>query len=126
MLPSRIREQAGPLPHWVLTRGLDSCLALYTPERWDDLVSRVTAAPFTKKTSRQFQRMLFSKAVELSPDKAGRILVPDYLRKLVPLEKTVVFVGVADHVELWDAATWDTQQEAQQDEFESLAEDLFG
>ena len=125
MVPSRLREQAGNAPIWVLTRGLDKCLALYTPVRWEELVGKVSAAPFTKAKVRQFQRLMFSRAVHLECDKNGRILVPEYLKQGVLTGSKVVFAGLADRVELWDAQAWDGMQTALEGDFENLAEDLF-
>jgi MraZ protein len=125
MLPSRLREQASGASEWVLTRGLDNCLALYTPSRWDDLMEKMGEASFTKKKARQFQRMLFSKALKVECDKNGRLLIPEYLKKLAFLEKKIVFAGLADHIELWDEKCWDDMQKEMAGDFEKLAEDLF-
>lgn len=125
MVPSRLREQSGQAPIWVLTRGLDRCLALYTPSRWEELVSKISAAPFTKAKVRQFQRLMFSRAVHLECDKNGRILVPEYLKTGVLTGSKVVFAGLADRVELWDAQAWDGLQSSLEGDFENLAEDLF-
>lgn len=126
MIPSRFREKAGDIHHWVLTRGLDNCLSLYTPERWDALVQKVTEVSFTQKKARDFQRLLFSKAVQVDVDKNGRILLPEYLKKIGSLEKKTVFVGLADRIELWKEDIWDQRQEDMSGDFEDLAEDLFG
>lgn len=125
MIPARFREQAGNIRYWILTRGLDSCLSLYTPDRWDELVKSVTAISFTRKKARDFQRLLFSKAVQVEVDKNGRILVPEYLKQIAGLEKKIVFAGVADRIELWESATWDQKENELAGDFESLAEDLF-
>jgi len=125
MIPARFREQAGHISPWMLTRGLDNCLALYPLERWDDLVKNVTEISFTRKKAREFQRLLFSKAVQVEVDKNGRVLIPEYLKKIGGLEKKVVFVGLADRIELWEAEIWDRREDELSDDFESLAEDLF-
>ena len=125
MIPSRFREIAGNIRYWILTRGLDNCLALYTPDRWDEVVKSVTEISFTKKKARDFQRLLFSKAVQVDVDKNGRILLPEYLKKIGGLQKKIVFAGVADRIELWEEETWDQRENELSDDFETLAEDLF-
>jgi len=41
-------------------------------------------------------------------DKAGRILIPGKLRKLIPVEddQEIVLVGLYNHMEIWNPAEW--------------------
>ena len=42
----------------------------------------------------------------LSPDRQGRVAIPQGLREFAGLERDVVVVGLYDHIEIWDAAAW--------------------
>jgi MraZ protein len=89
-----------------LNRGFDECLAMYTESTWNEMVQVVKShkeEELSEEETRKFVRWFFSSAVEVIPDKAGRILIPDHLRELAGLRKQVVLIGVSDRVEIWDA-----------------------
>ena len=44
--------------------------------------------------------------MEVSLDKLGRILVPDYLKKYAGLNKNVVICGLSNRLEIWDSEKW--------------------
>ncbi len=112
IIPQRFREDLGA--SFVITRGLDSCLFLYSMEEWDKLSSRIRSAPMGE--ARTMQRFFFANAEEAEPDAQGRIIVPPDLRRLAGLTKDVVIVGVESRVELWDAARWDNFEGTMGDE----------
>ena len=96
--------------------------------RWNGfqmIVEKINQASFTNKKVRTFQRLMFSKAVAVTVDKSGRILIPDYLRKIAGLLKQLVFVGVSDRIEIWDQEKWNGYEEENSQAFENIAEDLF-
>lgn len=101
--PAKLREDLGP--SFVLTRGLDRCLNVYSMEEWSNLEQSIKELPRSKR--RNLERFFFAGAVEVQPDKQGRIVVTQNLREYAALEKTVVVVGVSDHVEIWDQASWE-------------------
>lgn len=101
--PSKLREELGE--RFVLAKSLtDQCLNVYAPQEWDKLVQKVDNMPVAK--IRNIKRHLFSSAVEIIPDKQGRILIPQNLRDYCSLEKEVVIVGVSNNCEIWSQAKW--------------------
>ncbi|MBQ8724487.1 MAG: division/cell wall cluster transcriptional repressor MraZ, partial [Oscillospiraceae bacterium] len=44
---------------------------------------------------------------EVTPDKQGRILLPQELRAFAGLDKDLVIIGANDKAEIWDKAKWD-------------------
>ena len=44
---------------------------------------------------------------EVEPDKQGRILIPEHLRKYAGLEKEITIAGVSSRAEIWDTARWE-------------------
>lgn len=95
----------------VVTRGFDNCLFLYTKNEWEKFVKeKVAKLPLGKSEARALQRRLLSGAMDLSLDKQGRIIIPDYLRKFADIKKGVVIAGLLDHLELWDAVEWDKEK----------------
>ena len=109
----------------VVTREMDGCLSVYTPEGWERFVaSRLEGLdPFARET-RQLRRFVFAGASEAEPDKQGRIMLPPALVKHAGLTREVVVAGVHDHVEIWDRATWRRHLEEVEGSAELVAERL--
>ncbi len=102
IVPSRFREDLGE--HFYLTKGLDGCLFVLSPEGWRKLQEKVSAMPVSK--ARGLQRFFFSGAADAEPDKQGRILIPQNLRAYASLERDVTFIGASSRAEIWDTAKW--------------------
>lgn len=87
-----------------LVRHPDGCLVIYPRPRWDqkrgELVERGS-------TDRWIQRMVLGSARPVEVDAAGRFLVPYELRKAAKLERDVKLIGQGEHLELWDAPTYE-------------------
>ena len=100
--PVKIREGLGE--RFIVTRGLDHCLFVYSGEGWAELEGKLRALPMSK--SRDIQRFFFASAVEVEPDKQGRILIPQNLRDYAGLEKDIIIIGVSDRAEIWSRERW--------------------
>ena len=57
-------------------------------------------------------------------DSAGRILVSDHHKQFAGLKKAVVFAGVSDRVEIWDAALWKQYKARIEKQADVMAEKL--
>lgn len=63
---------------------------------------------------------MFSNAELVVMDKAGRILIPPFLRDEVNLDSEAVIVGMGDYFEIWSPELWSSQI-AMMEESEPLA-----
>lgn len=90
----------------VVTRGLDHCLFLYSKTEWEVLAKKLAALPFSQAHARAFARLMLAGAMEVSLDKQGRIVLPEYLRTYASVKKNVVVAGLYNRLELWDEAAW--------------------
>ncbi len=126
ILPSKIREvaKAHYVERFFLTRGLDKCLFMFAEEEWKAVEQKFKSMPFTKQDARKFNRFYFSGAVEMVPDKQGRILIPPYLKDFAGIKRDVVIIGVASRVEIWDKGRWHDFYSSNLDTFEETAEKL--
>lgn len=122
IIPSRFREELKE--SFVVTRGLDGCLTIYTQEQWQRVFEQLRRLPNTKRETRLYIHMLTSKAIECSPDSQGRILLPSTLLEEAKIEKECVIVGVADHVEIWAKERWEDYYSEASESFEEIAEAL--
>ena len=108
----------------IVTRGLDSCLFLFTKKEWQTLAEKLTALPLAQANSRAFVRLMLAGAMDVELDNQGRILVPDYLRQYGHLEKQVVVTGLYNRIELWDKDRWQEYKQKTESASEEIAEQL--
>ncbi len=126
ILPAKFREVAKThfVEKFLVTRGLDKCLFMFSEEEWRLQEGKFKAIPFTKQESRTFNRLYFSGAVETSPDRQGRILIPQYLKDFAEIKKDVVIVGVSNRIEIWSKDKWQAFYGNSRGTFEEIAEKL--
>ena len=108
----------------VITRGLDQCLFLYPLKEWQVLAEKLSNLPLSQADARGFARIMLAGAMEVSLDRLGRILIPDYLKKYAQLQKKVVVAGLYNRVEIWDERKWQTYKEKTEKEAGDIAERL--
>jgi MraZ protein len=104
ILPAKFRDQLEGGA--VMARALDGCLAVYPVEEFQRVASNLQEARARGATERQAARSYFSGAVEITPDKQGRVAIPASLRTFAKLEREVTVTGNFDHLEIWDAETF--------------------
>jgi MraZ protein len=112
-VPARFRAQLDTGA--VISRWLDTCLAIHTKAGWEALAEKVATLPIADGSARLFQRFIFAGAVETGLDGQGRVLVPGYLREMAGLEGEAVVVGSRDHAEIWAPARWDDYRRGLED-----------
>ena len=106
IVPSKLRESLGD--KFVMTKGLDNCLFVYPIQRWESIVEKLKALPWTNSDVRRFARFFTSSAAECEIDSQGRVLIPPNLRDYASLGKQVVSIGVVDRVEIWSKDRWES------------------
>lgn len=107
IMPAKFREELGDV--FYATKGKDNTITILSKAAWDELGRKIAEMPSAKTV--QITRFLFSSAAELIPDKQGRVLIPQPLRKYAGLDKDVVINGTGSKVEIWDKAAWDRYNE---------------
>ncbi len=108
----------------VITRGLDSCLFLYTKDEWANLASKLINLPISQAKSRAFARLMLAGAHEVEIDSQGRINVPDHLIVYAKLSKKAVVAGLYNRIEIWDAGKWSRYKVQAEKDSEKIAESL--
>jgi MraZ protein len=126
ILPSKFRDaaKANFVEKFYLTRGLDKCLFMFAEEEWKLQEQKFRTMSFTKQESRKFNRIYFSGAVEIIPDKQGRILVPQYLKDFAGIKREVIIIGVSNRIEIWSRDSWGEFYNSSKESFEDIAEKL--
>jgi MraZ protein len=92
-----------------LTKHPDGCLLLFPRPEWEAFRARVAQLPMD---AHWWRRIFLGNATELDLDSAGRILVSPELRAAAGIQREVILLGMGSHLELWDAATYATKEQA--------------
>ncbi|MFC1613569.1 division/cell wall cluster transcriptional repressor MraZ, partial [Patescibacteria group bacterium] len=108
----------------VVTRGIDNCLFLYTQEEWNKLAKKLADLPISQANTRAFARLMLAGAMDVSLDKQGRIILPDYLRKYAGMGKKLVIAGLYNRLEIWDEKKWEVYKKGTEKASEKIAEQL--
>ncbi|MFC1708536.1 division/cell wall cluster transcriptional repressor MraZ [Candidatus Omnitrophota bacterium] len=126
ILPSKIRETAKSnfVDKFFITRGLDTCLFMFSEDEWRSQEQKFKSISFTKSEARKFNRLYFSGAAEIAFDKQGRILIPVYLKEFAQIKKDVVVIGVSNRIEIWSKNIWTDFYNTSRDAFEEISEKL--
>lgn len=122
IMPSKFREDLGD--NFVVTKGLDTCLFVYSMEEWNIIKDKLKTLPLTNKDARAFVRFFFSGASEASLDKQGRVLLPTNLREHSKLIKDAVVIGVATRIEIWGKEQWEDYNDDDNLSYDSIAEKM--
>ena len=104
LLPAGFKKQlpATDGETFVLNRGFELCLSLYTTKSWKPIFSELSKLNDFDPKVRQFKRYFLNGATQVELDKAGRILLPKNLMDYAGLEREIVLVSAIDKIEIWD------------------------
>jgi MraZ protein len=122
-LPAKFRDELAE--GLVITRGQERCLYVWSMEEFGKLTERMRQQPVGDRAARDYVRMFFAGASDETPDKQGRITVPQMLRDYASLTRDCVVIGAMNRIEIWDAAAWQAYSDQQEQAFSDLSEDVF-
>ena len=121
-LRGKIRETF--VERFIITKGLDNCLFLFTVDEWRLFENKTKALPLTGKDARAYTRHLFSGASECTIDKQGRISIPLYLKNYAQIRKDVIVIGVMNRIEIWSREKWISYSKNTERSVNEIAEQL--
>lgn len=121
-IPSIFKEELGE--KFVVAKGLESCLYIYTLKEWEKLVERITSLSFTKKSNREFSRMFLSGAYENEIDLKGRVNIDIKLINYAKLIKECTVIGSGNRIEIWNKVIWDNYYQEHEQIIEDISEEL--
>ncbi|MBN6054190.1 division/cell wall cluster transcriptional repressor MraZ [Nonomuraea sp. RK-328] len=121
-LPAKYREELAE--GLVITKGQERCLYVFPVEEFQRITEALSTAPVTAKAVRDYSRVFFASASDETPDKQGRITIPQSLRQYAGLQRDCVVIGANTRLEIWDAQAWDTYLSAQEQAFADLSEEV--
>ncbi|MDP2577339.1 MAG: division/cell wall cluster transcriptional repressor MraZ [Gemmatimonadota bacterium] len=100
-LPAAFRRVTGE-ESLVLVQNEDPALILYPNAAWAQVEEKLGELMHKSAEARERVLKVVANAVEVVPDKQGRILIPERLQDAARLEGQALVVGVFDRIELWN------------------------
>lgn len=122
IIPSKFRGDLGE--QFILTKGLDGCLFVYSLKEWKVLEDKLATLPLTSKDARAFVRFFFAGATECEFDKQGRIVIPSNLREYSQILKEAIIIGVSNRLEIWSKENWMTYNDDDHLSYDAIAEKM--
>lgn len=119
-IPAKFRADLSD--NFVITRGIDRCLAIYPISEWENLAEQVSKLPMTDRRARAFRRLVFANASDVTLDSQGRILIPPRLREYAQLDGKAIIAGLNTYIEVWSPDTWSEERERVEGEESDIEE----
>lgn len=121
IIPNKFRE--GLDDTFILTRGIDNCLAIYPKADFENFVKSLRTLSDYSSNNRMYKKMFLSSAFEVTLDSLGRIVIPTNLKKILN-EKSVTLIGADDHIEIYNTQVWDAYYQNISNNIETISEDI--
>ncbi len=122
IMPVKLRNDIGE--KFIITKGLDGCLFVFSQTEWSNFESKLKELPLTNKNARDFVRFFLSGATECEIDKQGRFLIVNNLRTYANIEKEVIIIGVGTRIEIWNKETWKKYNSSENISADDIAENM--
>ena len=110
---------------FVLIRTQPDALSLYPDDAWAEVQAELREMSKRQPDLRNQVLRVTAGAVEVVPDKQGRILIPEKMRESISLGTEALVVGAINHIEIWDPARFDELTRPSDDAFDSYIERVF-
>jgi MraZ protein len=127
LLPAGLKKQvpAKEQKRFVIHRGFEKHLVLYTRKEWDRIVSEVNElSPFVRK-HRELARQFHRGATELEVDGTSRLLLPKTLMEYAGIRKDIVLFAYGNRIEVWSEDEYQKMLKESGD-YGQLAEEVLG
>ena len=128
LLPAGLRKQLpeGAGERFVINRGFESCLVLYTMDVWQVLSAKMNKLNDFNQKERAFKRLFLNGASIVELDSAGRMLLPKNLMEYASLSKEMILAAQGNKVELWDKEAYQNYMKENVGGLSILAEEVGG
>jgi MraZ protein len=116
VLPAKFRASFDT--HLFLTQHLDKCVAMWTPEAFEEELAKKESQQGQSSADRNLVRVWAAGATEAEMDRSGRVAIPSWLRGYAGLEEggEVLVMGALDRIELWRRTEWEARVQPSENE----------
>lgn len=123
-LPAAFRRAADE-ESFVLLHCYDPALFLYPEGAWAGVEERLAELLRRQPEARGSVLSLTANALQVDPDKQGRILIPERLQRAAGLESEVLIVGALEKIEIWNPDRFEIETSERQPQFERFMRQVF-
>ena len=92
-----------------LTKHPDGSSLLFPRPECEAFRTRIAQLPMD---AHWWRRIFLGNAAEIDLDSAGRILISPELRSAANLDREIILLGMGSHLEIWDANTYTSKEQA--------------
>ena len=92
-----------------MTRGMSGCLWVFSERAWPEVQQKLTPRSLLDTRGIKLERYFLGAACECTPDKQGRVAIPQMLLGHAGIKPgdDIWIVGLTDKVEIWSKTAWD-------------------
>lgn len=108
-VPTRHRDvlSATAGGHLTMTKHPHGCLMIFPRPEWELFRQRIAELPMS---AQWWKRIFLGNAMDVEMDATGRVLISPELRAAAMIAKDTMLLGMGNHFELWDKASYDSQE----------------
>lgn len=108
-VPTRHRDvlSATAAGQLTITKHPHGCLMVFPRPEWEKFRERIAQLPMS---AQWWKRIFLGNAQDVEMDGTGRVLVSPELRQAAGLTRDVMLLGMGQHFELWDKATYEAKE----------------
>ena len=92
-----------------VTKHPHGCRRIFPRPEWEKFRERIAALPMS---AQWWKRIFLGNAMDMELDGTGRVLISPELRAAASIGRETVLLGMGNHFELWDKATYDAKESA--------------
>lgn len=119
-IPACFREHLTSGFTIALNSSIDA-LAIYPPAKWEEINEQLGKVRDTDDDGMDYLRLIMSNAQpNAEMDAQGRVLLPSNLRDFAGITRELTFVGMRDHVEVWDTEAFAEKVRRTRENFAAL------
>lgn len=120
IIPAGFRELLGSGFTIALNSSIEA-LALYPESKWDAVNEQLSRVRDTDEEGMAYVRYVMANAMtDMEMDAQGRVLIPTHLREAAGIGRELTFVGMRDHIELWDSEAFAEKTRKARENFAAL------
>ena len=104
-MPTRHRDVLSAIAYCqiTITKHPHGCLMIFPRNEWEKFRGKIASLPMQ---AQWWKRIFLGNAMDVDIDATGRVLISPELRAAAGISKDTVLLGMGNHFELWDAATY--------------------
>lgn len=108
-IPAKFKESLG-ISFKLTYNDFNKCILVYSNAEWEKYEEKISQLPTLK--FEDFIREIYSNTVDVQVDGQGRIVIPQFLKEKVDIEKNVLIMGVGSHLEIWAQEVFEDKQKS--------------